>query len=124
MHSVSSNAVAAFFRKLNYLLTEHFTGKYWIDGKPIYSKTLECGALPNATQKYIACNIQNLERITKYEGFSMNAHYSLAIPYPSTDSSYTVEVFYNDGYLRLVTNTNRADFTDTYITIEYTKTTD
>ena len=29
-----------------YSTTEHFTGKYWIDGKPIYRKVLQ-GTLPN-----------------------------------------------------------------------------
>ena len=36
MQSVTSNAVAV---ANSYSTTEHFTGKYWIDGKPIYAIT-------------------------------------------------------------------------------------
>ena len=121
MQSVSSNAVA---KAMSYSTDEQFTGKYWINGKKIYTKTLDCGSLPNSSQKYIDIGIVNLDTIIKHEGISYNAHYALSIPYVSGSSSYNVEVFYNDGYLRIITSINRSDFTNTYITIEYTKTTD
>ena len=35
MQSVTSNAVS---KAMSYSTTEHFTGKYWIDGKKIYRK--------------------------------------------------------------------------------------
>ena len=38
MQSVTSNAVA---KAMSYSTTEHFTGKYWIDGKKIYRNVVE-----------------------------------------------------------------------------------
>jgi hypothetical protein len=35
----------------NYSTSEVATGETWIDGKPIYRKIIDCGALPNATTK-------------------------------------------------------------------------
>ena len=37
MHSVSSNAVA---KAGSFSYTKHFTGRYWVDGKPIYNKII------------------------------------------------------------------------------------
>ena len=46
----------------HYSTDEVETGMYWIDGKPIYRKVINCGALPNNAAKDTAHNIQNLER--------------------------------------------------------------
>lgn len=44
MHSVSSNAVA---ESLSYSTTEQKTGKYWIDGKPIYRRVINIDNPPS-----------------------------------------------------------------------------
>ena len=33
----------------SYSTSEKFTGEYWIDGRPIYQKVINFGALPNGT---------------------------------------------------------------------------
>jgi hypothetical protein len=41
----------------------------WIDGKPIYKKTIDCGYLPDTAKKTINVNIPDLQLIIKMEGF-------------------------------------------------------
>ena len=50
MHAVTSNAVAD---SLSYSTNEVKTGGKWIDGKPIYRKVVDFGALPNASEKTV-----------------------------------------------------------------------
>ena len=37
------------------------TGFTWVDGSPIYKKTVNFGVLPNNTSKQVAHNIQNVD---------------------------------------------------------------
>jgi hypothetical protein len=46
----------------NYSTEEQFTGRYWINNKKIYEKTVDCGAMPNDTTKSILHNIPNVEK--------------------------------------------------------------
>ena len=44
---------------MDYSTSEVDTGYTWTDGSPIYKKTINIGALPNATTKSVAHNISN-----------------------------------------------------------------
>ncbi len=68
MHSVTSNTVA---ESLSYSTTEQKTGGVWIDGKPIYRKVVNFGALLNTANKTVAHNIANIDKIVKMFGNSV-----------------------------------------------------
>ena len=118
MQSVTSNAVA---KCRSYSTTERFTGKYWIDGKPIYSKVITISFINSNIQaaQNFPHGITGLDKIIKYFG---NCEITNAKrPFPYSDS--------------IVCNLNSYNNTDIYLyccyqvsnlelTIEYTKTTD
>lgn len=106
-----------------YSTTERKVGQ-WIDGKPIYQKTVSCGALPNATTKTVAHNISNVNYIIDYHGISMNptSHISIILPYPGENQDITVYV--DRTNINIVDKTDNSRYTTTYVTLQYTKTTD
>ena len=108
-----------------YSTTERKVGT-WIDGKPVYQKTIDCGALPNSTNKTVAHNVSNINIIVRAFGFAVNAdHQSMFLSYVSANAlgenvgyfADRTNIYIGDGY-------NWSSFTKTYITIQYTKTTD
>ena len=112
---------------MNYSLTEAKTGATWIDGSPIYKKTINFGALPNATDKTIAHNISNLSLVIKAEGFFYNPNGNVFSPFPQNFSgnsnmysgcASTMVITATDVRIGCTTNmsTNTA-----YITLYYTK---
>ena len=52
---------------INYSLEEQWTGRYWVDGKKIYQKTINVPGTLGATLKSIEHNIPNIERIVRQE---------------------------------------------------------
>jgi hypothetical protein len=56
---------------MKYSTDEQLTGDLWLDGRPIYQKTIDFGLLPtSASTKTVPHNIQNLDYITSYEVFT------------------------------------------------------
>lgn len=113
----------------NYSTTEVDTGFTWANGKTIYKKTIEFGALPKSTRKTVPHGISNLDYVVKIESDAM-VHSGgdgncIPLPFPSTDSSAnSVEITVNNTNVIVTT---RIDFWgdnyDTcYATIYYTKT--
>lgn len=108
---------------------EHFVGWYkYADGtkKPIYEKMIDCGTLPNSTEKKIASGMSNIYVIS-IVGFCKRNSGVFSLPYASaTDANYSIAVSYDytDNTISIITGTNRTDFTDSFVTIQYTKTTD
>lgn len=98
----------------------------WINGKPLYRKTVSCGTLPNNTVKNVAHGISNLNIVTKVFGTTKNTGgITFPLPFPSTAGLSAQIYFYVDGTNIVIgTGTDRSAFTTTYITLEYTKTTD
>lgn len=108
---------------LNYSTSEQSTGITWINGKTIYQKTLNCGALPNATTKTINHGISGLSRVIKLEGIATTGtyYYNLPLTYQGSDSNYNVELYATSTQIGIKCNTNRSMFTSSYVTIFYTK---
>ena len=108
----------------SYSTEEHATGKKWIDGKPIYSKVIDCGALPNNTETFTDLNIQNLATVVSLKGMANNGAGTF-LPLPYIDSSLTncVQMAVANNKISIVTNGNRSTFSAVAI-VEYTKTTD
>jgi hypothetical protein len=108
----------------DYSTTEHIVGT-WIDGKPIYQKTIDTGALPNATTKNTAHSISNLKAVISVRGAAKNptTGANITIPWASASPKY-VYVIVNSTNVEIGTGDNRSAFTSSYVTIQYTKTTD
>jgi len=108
-------------QNLTFSTTEKATGDKWIDGKPIYTKTMYFGALPNATTKTLAHGIANVNEIwldsnNSYVTGSGNAKLSISMFNSWYAKADTTSVYF-------VTAADRTANT-AYVTFLYTKTTD
>ena len=108
-----------------YSTQEVATADKWINGKTIYRKTINFGALPNATTKNVAHGISNLSQIIKYEGFGYTISTpTICWPFPRVDTVI-------GNQMRIVSDATNITVTTTvdwspaavYATIYYTKTT-
>lgn len=111
----------------SYSTNEVKTGGKWIDGKPIYKKVVDFGALPNATIKGVSFDNINADTFVKIEGIAMmNNSNAITIPFTDTTSAtQSITIFVNSTSVSIDTgSTNRSDYNKCYITLEYTKTTD
>lgn len=123
----SSNAVGSGF---NYSTTEQIIGR-WIDGKPIYQKSVTASSLIVGNNE-ISHNISNLKRVIKCDGTVMrngdNFTFSLPICYIPNLGQWSIAI---SGINKLTVNITVGNgFTGTYVlsdlvlTLQYTKTTD
>ena len=114
-------------RRMKYSTDEQVIGT-WVDGKPLYQKTVFCGALPNNTTKTITHNIADIDHIINYFGISFassSGATSLVLPYVhKTNISGQIAVVCSVSNIEIQTGMDRSSFTQTYVTIQYTKTTD
>jgi len=117
----------------NYSLAETDTGYTWIDGKKIYKRTVNFGALPNGTNKTVPLNIGNLDTYIKLEAVAINqstgAVHMINGAYGSASANPDVNTVYENCFVRktttqeivISTNSDRTDF-NVYVTVWYTKT--
>ena len=104
-----------------YSTTETVVGEY--NGKPLYRKVVNFGALPNNTTKGILHGVSNLNIITNITGSAWDSS-GLTIPLPAAGLTAPV-IIYSDKTKIYITATNdRSSMTNSNVTIEYTKTTD
>lgn len=98
----------------------------WIDGRPLWQKTVNIGTLPNTTSKEVNHNISNIENIISYTGVAINNGASLMIGYcgnyPNHEADIGIVVSTSKIYIQ--TYNDRSAYKNTYITLQYTKTTD
>lgn len=98
---------------------------YWTDGKPLYQKTIDCGALPNNTTKTIAHNISNIDYSVIIRGSAKNPNNGIEIPLPYVyGNTRCLQTYINDTNIVLISTENMSVYTKSYVTIQYTKTTD
>ena len=116
-----------YFDRFTYSTTEQFTGKYWINGDPIFTITLTgtYGTITDGTNSNIDCGLisSNLKQIISMSGMIISAAGDAPLPYlfPSTTPNRFVNMCaYNK---HAWTRSNWADFSNgtVYITVEYTK---
>ena len=123
LHAVTSNAVA---ESLSYFTTEQKTGGKWIDGKPIYRKTVEIGNLPNNTVKQIANVLSNVDNIVEIRGVAKSSTLGIVLPYIDISGgvTYLANIYISSKtHLQVNTNYNFSSYTG-FAVIYYTKTTD
>lgn len=108
----------------NYSTSEVDTGFTWVDGKHIYKKTIDFGALPNADTKRVNHGVANIDRIIQVEQSINNApsgslHGFLFIASgQATNNDF--HFWGTDTEICIRTNGDRRE-SYAYITIYYTK---
>lgn len=105
---------------MNFSTDEKVIGT-WIDGKPLYQKTVDCGTMPIATTKEIPLNISNVDKIVYAIGGANRSSDSTYISFPDNPPC---DLYICNGNAYLVTTTDKSGYTYTYLTLRYTKTTD
>lgn len=106
----------------NYGLQEQFTGEYWYNGKPIYKKTVNFGALPSSTTKAVNHGITGLTDIVKYEGVSTSGSGSyFPLPFARTGGTDSIELRFSNTQVSIITSSTNFTSFSAYITIYYTK---
>ena len=108
----------------NYSLDEQVVGT-WIDGKPLYQKTWDAGAIPSGAQNGFLMEfpLSNVDHIHAVNAFT---DVSGIVPYVNPVSNSGAEIGYNitKTNLSIYTVSDRSGFGHFYITAQYTKTTD
>ena len=107
---------------MRYVLNkEQFTGNYWIDGKKIYRTTIY---VQNPSDGQTIATINNFDRlINQWGSIELNSDRQTFIPYAESGSYGLYIAIDNDGNVKCP-YTGNAKFTELYLTIEYTKTTE
>jgi len=114
-----------FSRSDLYSTSEKIIGSY-TDGKPLYQKTIECEALPNNTTKSVAHGVSNLDKIVDIKGCAYRSSDGLFITLPrvATSTTYMCEINVKSGNVNITSSTDLSAFGWSYVTIQYTKSTD
>ena len=127
MSEVVSPLPGVMSRRMKYSTEEQIIGE-WIDGKPIYQKTVNFGALPNATIKNVAHNINNIGYVVSINAVATNGTYYLELNYaPQSDfntSTPRANVYLNGTQITIESGNYNFSSYSAYITVQYTKSTD
>lgn len=103
-----------------YSTNERVIGK-WINGKPLYEKTFDFGALPNSSQKTVAHNLTNLDIIWIHDALAFNSNEGWG--HPVNFGTYCIAELSNTS-IQISTNGDQTRYNKCYVTLRYTKTTD
>lgn len=109
----------------DYSTTEKIVGT-WIDGKPIYQKTISCGGLKNNDALSVNHNIANIDKVFIAGGFALNSSGN-SIPigyYDVMYPQYSVRPSVDKTQILIRTVQDMSEYTESYVTLQYTKTTD
>lgn len=105
-----------------YSTSERIIGT-WIDGKPVYEKTIHYGTLPNTTGKNVAHGISNISKIVSIQGWASNG--TIFMPLPTNSPlgiTYSVALSADGTNISTNTGMDRTAW-DAYVILRYTKTT-
>ena len=107
-----------------YRTTEYDTGKRWINDEIIYGKVVVFGALPNNSTKNVAHGIIGLDLVLPGYPQATAKHFIIGnyLPLTYVSAAGRAELLIQGPDVRIVTTANFQDWTETYVTIEYTKT--
>lgn len=109
----------------NYSTNEQPTGYTWVDGSPIYKKTISTGQLPSAPgEKVVAHGITDVSVVVRIEGVARNAATGQCYPIPylyATDPASSIGVAVAWGNVVITVATDRSAITESYVTLYYTK---
>ncbi len=110
--------------KFNFSTTEKVIGT-WINGKPLYQKTITGTVTSVTAQVAINIGVENVELVTKLEGFTLYGTADLMVPLNFYNNENLRSYAYaSKGSVSLYYKSNDFLNKPIYITIQYTKTTD
>lgn len=122
----TDNEYNGLLNNQRYSTDEIDTGKTWIDGKKIYRKVVDCGALPNSTTKTVPHGISNLDWVVDLKGISeYNTGITFIIlpePHPASIGS-SVQLYVSGDNIAIRDGSDLSGYNNTKVIIEYTKTT-
>ena len=124
--SVVNNNANELINSGIYSTEEVKTNKIWIDNKPIYRKVINCGALPNNSDKYVNVNVSNINNVINIYGIGISGSGTcFPLPYVYNNFNAQIELVYlaSSQQIRITTGQDRSGING-YVTMEYTKTTD
>jgi hypothetical protein len=101
---------------------EQLTGEAWTDGKVIYRRTVDCGALPDSGAKRVASGIAGAGTIVRLEGTAYDAAVCFALPYAGAAAADGIGMSYARGTdeIELVAGQDRSALS-AWVTVYYTK---
>lgn len=111
----------------SYSTNEVKSGGKWIDGKPIYRKVVDFGALPNASSKTVTFDAVNDDTWVSIMCIAKdNDNTVISIPFIDFNNvNASISYYIKNNSITVNTGTiNRSSITKCYFILEYTKTTD
>ena len=122
--TTGANATITLNAEPNYSTSEVDTKVKWVDNKTIYRKTINFGALPNATTKNVAHGVSGLSQLVKIDAIMNRPGTNGGFyPLPFVSKSVAndqVEISVNGTNVSIATNIDWSSCT-AYVTIWYTK---
>ena len=120
-YTKSTDGAISMGSDTDYSTTEKIVGT-WVNGKPVYQKTIDVGALPNNKTKSVRHGISNLKMCVDVHGVFTDGTTTMTIPFPSASGSI-VTASVSATEVSITTTSNRTAYSG-YVYITYTKTTD
>jgi hypothetical protein len=107
----------------DYTTGEVNTGQRWTDGKPIFRKTVDVGAMPNATTKNVAHGIASLGTLVRLFGTTQGGGEFHPLPTPAhpAGAAHRIHVMLTATNIVIETGDDLSGYTIGWITVEYTK---
>lgn len=105
-----------------YSFEERRIGVY-ADGKPLYQKTVDFGALPNNTTKQVAHNVANLDKIAYVNGIINYSGLIYGEDMPPVILNKSFRTAVRENVVEISTTDNLSSY-GAIVTFQYTKTTD
>ena len=124
-YGIQTGTTHSKFQPVIYSTEEREVG-VWKDGRPLYEKTVDFGALPNNTTKTVSYNISDLDYFVKIQCVAHNQNGSRNIPF--VDDAYKsgdvlLDTIKSSGVIRIIAHTDLSSLTGE-VTLQYVKTTD
>ena len=76
---------------VDYSAAEQDTGIRWLDGKKIYWKTVNTGALVNNGNKTVAHGVASFSALVQAYGWASNGSHSIVLPWPISPTGVFVD---------------------------------
>ena len=105
----------------DYSTSETDTGKNWVDGKRIYRKVIDTGAMPNTTVKNVAHGITTIENLISISCIAYDGTSYKVWPNAHTTDIYNLYILVNATNVRIESWANESSFTVSKTVLEYTK---
>lgn len=101
------------------------TNDVWVDGKPVYRKTYDCGNLPNNAIKNIAHGLTNFSTmmIDQSHTYATDTSNNIPIPFVGDALIGMIKLNITPTHILIQTNQDRSSMKG-IVTLLYTKTTD